>query len=65
VVSGSKGTKALVDDVVRKMQVVCNLRADAAEAYLKASGLQRAENTRQYIAAVLAERRGETDMPTV
>jgi hypothetical protein len=62
-VSGSKGTKALVDNVVRKMAVVCDVPTDAANAYLKASGLQRAENTRQYIAAVLAERRGETDTP--
>ena len=64
-VSGSKGTKALVDDVVRKMQVLCDIQSDAAEAYLKAPGLQRTENARQYIAAFLAERRGETDMPAI
>lgn len=53
-VSGAKGRKALVDDVIRQVQRVCGIPADVTEAYLKAPNLQRLDQARQYIAAVLA-----------
>ena len=53
-VSGSRGTKALVDDVVRKIQVVCDIRTDSVEEYLNTPGLRRLETTREYITGKLA-----------